>query len=356
MEKAQTKFLCIGLMSGTSLDGLDIAVCNIFVYADHFSFEIIDATTVEYNDEWKQKLSSAHQLNGLELSLLHVELGKVHGQWVNDFSVKNDYAVQFIASHGHTVFHQPENGMTLQIGSAPHIVAACKTPVVADFRTTDVALGGQGAPLVPIGDKLLFAQYEYCLNLGGIANISFDDASGKRIAFDICVCNMALNHLAEKLGQPYDKGGLLARGGKINNDLLTVLNAISFFHQSPPKSLGKEFFESELLPAIEKFQASNEDILATLVEHIAIQLSNVIENDEKKKLFITGGGAFNDFLIERLKAHTKIQVIIPNERTIQFKEALIFAFLGTLRWMERVNSLASVTGATRDSIGGAIYL
>ncbi|MFN0031958.1 MAG: anhydro-N-acetylmuramic acid kinase [Flavobacteriales bacterium] len=347
---------CIGLMSGTSLDGLDIALCNMGVYADHYSFEIMDATTVVYSDDWKQKLSSAHQLSGLELSVLHVELGKLHGQWVNDFCVRSDYAVQFIASHGHTVFHQPEKGMTLQIGSAPHIAAACKTPVVADFRTTDVALGGQGAPLVPIGDKLLFAQYNYCLNLGGIANISFDDAAGKRIAFDICVCNMVMNHFAEKLGQPYDKAGMLSQSGKIQSDLLAGLNAISFFHQSPPKSLGKEFFERELLPAIEKFTASHVDILATLVEHIAIQLSNGMESDEKKKVFITGGGAFNDFLMERLKAHSKIQLIIPDERTVQFKEALIFAFLGTLRWMERVNSLASVTGASRDSIGGAIYL
>jgi anhydro-N-acetylmuramic acid kinase len=356
----RTVYPCIGLMSGTSLDGLDIALCSIVENDGKYSFEIKDATTIAYSEEWKLKLAHAHKMSALELALLHVELGQLHGTWVKHFCTTHDYFVEFIASHGHTIFHQPEKSLTVQIGSAPHIAAITGTPVVADFRTGDVARGGQGAPLVPIGDRLFFGHYDYCLNLGGIANISYDqkqnDGTLHRIAFDVCVCNMALNFYAEQLGKTYDKDGALARSGSVNKQLLKALNALSFFAQPAPKSLGKEFFEAEFLPLLNAVEVSVEDKLATLVEHMAEQLSAVLQNDKHKKLLVTGGGAFNQFLIERLRAHTKVEVIIPDELTVQFKEALIFALLGLLRWTGHVNCLASVTGAHANSIGGVVYL
>jgi anhydro-N-acetylmuramic acid kinase len=356
----RTVYPCIGLMSGTSLDGLDIAVCNIVENDGKYSFEIKDATTIAYSDEWKNKLATAHKMSALELALLHVELGRLHGSWVKHYCTTNDYFVEFIASHGHTIFHQPDKSLTLQIGSAPHIAAVTGTPVVADFRTGDVARGGQGAPLVPIGDRLFFGEYDYCLNLGGIANISFEqtlsDDTHKRIAYDVCVCNMALNFYAEQLGKAYDKDGAIARSGVVNQALLQALNSLPFFTQAAPKSLGKEFFDSEFLPLMQASETTVEDKLATLVEHMAMQLSAVLQNDKRKKILVTGGGAFNQFLLERLQAHTEVEVVIPDERTVQFKEALIFALLGLLRWTGHVNCLASVTGTKRDSIGGAIYL
>ncbi|MFM7729173.1 MAG: anhydro-N-acetylmuramic acid kinase, partial [Flavobacteriales bacterium] len=245
MSGAQT-FRAIGLMSGTSLDGLDVVYCS-FVRNQRWHFEIHAAQTISYGDEWRERLRNAHLLGGLELTNLHVELGKLHGEWVNLFMLQHNAKPDFIASHGHTVFHQPQKGITLQIGSAPHIAAATGVDVVSDFRTIDVALGGQGAPLVPVGDIFLFGEYPLCLNLGGIANVSVKK-SLQIEAFDISLCNIALNHFAEKLGVAYDAGGSLARSGTVNEQLLCALNALDFFHQPSPKSLGKEFWIQFFLP------------------------------------------------------------------------------------------------------------
>jgi anhydro-N-acetylmuramic acid kinase len=257
-----------------------------------------------------------------------------------------------IASHGHTIFHQPEKGFTFQLGNGASIAAETGIPTVADFRTGDVALGGQGAPLVPVGDKLLFSDYESCLNLGGFANISFDQ-HGKRIAFDICPVNFILNDLAQKSGWPYDTGGELGRSGNMNRELLEQLNQLAFYRQSPPKSLGREWMNHYFMPLMAADEIPLNDQLRTAYEHIAIQISNA--SPVHGKMLVTGGGAFNTFLIERLKHHLKCEIVIPHAEIIQFKEALVFAFLGLLRFMGEINCYASVTGARRDSSAGVTY-
>jgi len=346
-------YRAIGLMSGTSLDGLDIAWCT-FKRDNRWHFELHEATTISYDELWRDRLRTAHTLSGMELAQLHVDLGKLHGAWVKEFMGEHSVHVDFIASHGHTIFHQPHLGTTLQIGSAPHIAAATGVDVIADFRTTDVAHGGQGAPLVPIGDLWLFGNYPMCLNLGGIANVSVKESLHME-AFDIGLCNMALNHFAEKLGIAYDRDGALSRMGSVNESLLEQLNSLDFFKQLAPKSLGKEFWVNEFLPVIDRAVVTMHDALRTITEHIAIQIAEALRKREQGEILVTGGGAHNGFLMERIAAHTQHRVVVPEKKIVEFKEALIFAFLGALRMAGEPNALASVTGAKRDSVGGAIY-
>jgi anhydro-N-acetylmuramic acid kinase len=346
-------YRAIGLMSGTSLDGLDIAYCS-FKRDDHWHFELHEATTISYDEHWRERLRDAHALSGMELTRLHVDLGVLHGAWVKEFMQSRSIEVDFIASHGHTVFHQPQLGLTIQIGSAAHIVSATSVDVIADFRTTDVALGGQGAPLVPIGDLWLFGNYPMCLNLGGIANVSVKE-SLQMEAFDIGLCNMAINYYAEKLGVSYDHDGKLSREGTLNEVLLLQLNSLAFFNLSAPKSLGKEFWVNEFLPIVERSGVNVHDSLRTITEHIAIQIAAALCHREQGEILVTGGGAHNGFLMERIAAHTHHRVVVPEKKIVDFKEALIFAFLGALRMAGESNALASVTGARRDSVGGAIY-
>ncbi len=343
----------IGLMSGTSLDGLDVAACTLVESSGQWSYQWQGATTYAYSEEWKQKLQVVHTLSALELARCNADLGKLHGQWICDFIATHQPRVEFIASHGHTVFHQPDQGFTTQIGCPAQIAATTGLPVVADFRSLDVALGGQGAPLVPIGDRYLFTAFESCLNLGGVANLSIKSNQGYR-AFDIAICNMALNFLSEKKGMPYDRDGHIAAVGSIDPLLLHDLNAIPFFQLDGPKSLGKEFFEHYYLPLIDTEKCTIEDRMRTVVEHIAMQIARVIPS--AGNMLVTGGGALNLFLISRIQELSSIQLTVPDIQTIQFKEALIFALLGVLRWRGEVNSLAQVTGAKCDSVGGAIYL
>ena len=346
-------YRAIGLMSGTSLDGLDIAHCT-FRRDDRWHFELHAATTISYDDTWRNRLRLAHTLSGLELAQLHVDLGMLHGAWVGEFMRGHQLSADFIASHGHTIFHQPQLGMTHQIGSAPHIAAATGVDVIADFRTTDVAYGGQGAPLVPIGDWWLFGNYPMCLNLGGIANVSVKE-SLQIEAFDIGLCNMALNHYAEKLGVSFDRDGTLSRAGGLNGALLEQLNNLDFFKQPAPKSLGKEFWVNEFLPIVERSGSDAHDVLRTITEHVAMQIGTTVSNREQGEILVTGGGAHNGFLMDRIAAHTHHRVVVPDRKIVDFKEAMIFAFLGALRLAGEPNALASVTGANRDSVGGAIY-
>lgn len=346
------KYSVIGLMSGTSLDGLDIADCEFILKSGKWSASIKNARTIPYTKEWKERLANASKLSPSKLSLLNEEYGSFIGSTVNTFIKKNKCKVLFIASHGHTIFHQPEKKYTLQIGDGQAILNETKLPVVCDFRSGDVALGGQGAPLVPIGDELLFKKYDACLNLGGFANISYSQ-KGKRIAFDICPVNIVMNELSEKLNRPYDDKGRIAKSGKVNAALLKQLNALPFYNQKPPRSLGREWVEKTIQPLLSRSEISTPAKMRTMVEHIAHQISKTLTR--KKTVLITGGGAFNTFLIERLAQNSKTKIILPDKKTIMFKEALIFAFLGVLRWRGEVNILRSVTGASRDSSGGTIY-
>ena len=359
-NKKSGVYRVVGLMSGTSLDGLDIAFCEFSQNkGSKWQYKILKAETIKYQKAFTEKLATAENKNGEELALLDVELGRYFGKQVNIFIKKNNLsAIDLVSSHGHTIFHRPEKSLTLQIGSGAHIAAATKLAVVCDFRRKDVAMGGQGAPLVPIGDKLLFGNYDFCINLGGIANVSYT-IKGNRIAFDICPVNMVLNQLANRVGLKYDKGGKIASSGKINSALLVELNQLSFYKKKHPKSLGKEWVTEKFFPILNKFNGLKiSDIMATIVEHIAIQIGNSLKKSSVKgnKVIFTGGGVFNTYLMERIKFHcTDYDLEIPSTEIINFKEALIFAFLGVLRWKKKVNCLKSVTGACEDNVGGCVY-
>jgi anhydro-N-acetylmuramic acid kinase len=342
----------IGLMSGTSLDGIDLVYVK-FDETDAKNFKIIYAETVSYVDDWKEKLQNGIHFSEKELDDLNVDYGSLLGEVINNFIKKFKIeTIDFIASHGHTILHQPENGITLQIGDGQIIANSTKQKVVCDFRTQDVKLGGQGAPLVPIGDELLFSEYDYCLNLGGFSNVSFKK-EGSRIAFDICPVNIVLNFYANKIGLEFDASGNVAAKGAINQALLEKLNSLEFYKKEPPKSLGLEWVQTVVLPLIDALETDVSSILRTFVEHVAIQISSVIH--QNNSVLITGGGVFNLFLIERVEVHSNIKIILASEKIINFKEALIFAFLGLLRVDNQVNCLSSVTGAKQNHSSGEIF-
>ncbi len=344
--------IAIGLMSGSSLDGLDMALVRFNEESDKYRFQILEAETLPYPESWKTQLSEAFHKQPEELVQLDKDYGKYLGEQVFAFVKKHNAKPDFVASHGHTIFHRPEEHYTLQIGNGQELAKASSFAVINDFRSEDVSKGGQGAPLVPIGDKLLFSDYEMCLNIGGIANISYDE-NDKRIAYDLCIANQALNYLANLNGLDYDKDGDLARSGEVDHGLLKKLNNLPFFLQDPPKSLGREFFETYQKDLLKNL--SIPDMLSTFVEHIALQIALPISLLPKGRILCTGGGARNKYLIERLQARTKHEVVVPEKQTIDYKEALVFAFLGLLRMEGKTNVLASVTGAESDSCSGKIW-
>jgi anhydro-N-acetylmuramic acid kinase len=352
-----TSYSIVGLMSGTSLDGLDIALCEFELEQDRWRYRITEAETVSYPEDLSRLLRTVDLSGAEQLVASHVRYGRWLGGQVRDFLRERGRSADFIASHGHTIFHQPANGFTFQLGDGAALSVAAGLPVVCDFRMQDVARGGQGAPLVPVGDRLLFGEYSHCLNLGGIANISYD-REGRRVAGDLCGCNLLLNPVAERKGLAFDRDGALARAGRVHPLLLTELNALTYYRRPLPKSLGREDLERDLEPIIQKYALSEEDLLATLSEHIAqmigegVRQSGVVSGN---RLLLTGGGARNRRLVELIREKSGIAVELPEERIIDFKEALIFAFLGLLRWRGEVNVLASVTGADGDHSAGAVY-
>lgn len=345
-------------MSGTSLDGLDLAFCRFSRGSEgKWNYEIVAAETIPWEESWQQTIHDAYYLQGPKLIEFHFRLGHELGRRASAFMHKHGIVPDFIASHGQTIYHNPAAGYTFQAGSGAALAAHTGLPVVCDFRSVDVALGGQGAPLVPIGDKLLFGEYGACLNLGGFANISHDDTLGHRIAYDLCPANMALNHLATLAGQPFDEDGKLASGGKVNEELLHRLQNIAYFHEAPPKSLGREWFERIFLPELHRHEISPQDGLRTVVELIAWNVAKAVEPipDLKAGLLVTGGGARNQFLVKTLKEKLNAPLTIPDPWLVDFKEALIFAFLGVLFLEGETNCLKEVTGARRSSIGGCLY-
>lgn len=361
-------YRAIGLMSGSSLDGLDIAFVHLHETAGKWSYEIIKADCYPYSDEWAQKLSGAVNLNARDYLLLHTAYGAHIGELVNKFIAGNQlqYQVQLIASHGHTTFHLPAQKMTGQLGDGAAIAAATGINTVTDLRAMDLALGGQGAPIVPIGEKMLLGDYHFFLNIGGIANISLNDP-GNYVAFDICPANRVLNMLASKLGRAYDEGGQIAASGDMDFDLFHKLNALDYYVQAYPKSLANDFGTDVVYPIIQKNGGLTENALRTYVEHICIQIRDAVEMllqklnsaDTSFRLLATGGGALNNFMIERLQdvlQPLNVSVIVPDENLVQYKEALVMALIGVLRWREENNVLASVTGASRNSIGGAVWV
>ncbi|GGZ18909.1 anhydro-N-acetylmuramic acid kinase [Echinicola pacifica] len=352
------KHKIIGLMSGTSGDGLDIAYCE-FEKPDQWHYHIGPAETVEFPDDLGHQLANAHLLESTKLIALDHAFGKWMGQQVREFCDKHQLKPDAVSSHGHTVFHQPSQGFTLQIGSGWDLAIASQLPTIADLRSKDLALGGQGAPLAPVGDHFLFSAYDFCLNLGGISNISMIEKK-QRVAYDVCPFNLLLNQEAQKLGHAYDAGGHLAKQGEIQPELLAQLNGLSFYKKNHAKSLGREDMEEVFMPLLQQANAQEADILRTLVEHYAIQIAQVITQSSPRtraKVLLTGGGTYNQFFVERLSQHLgdAAEVVIPSQKTINFKEALIFAFLGLLHLQGLPNSFASVTGASANSVGGIRY-
>ncbi len=350
----------IGLMSGTSLDGLDLAYCHFWKAEGTWQFKIMNSNSLSYTPEMRAKLKDAVFLPADALLQFHAAYGTWLGEQVKSFIDNDGLDVDFISSHGHTTHHRPEKGFTFQIGSGQHIANVSQKTVVCDFRTNDVSLGGQGAPLVPIGDKMLFGSYNFCLNLGGISNVSFEK-NEKRIAYDIGLANMILNYMSRKNGLEYDNGGKFAKTGKINSGLLQQLNQLAFYTLPFPKSIGYEWFVAEVMPLVDRTPDSLENLLCTAIHHICEQISAQIKPHaltSPSTVLITGGGALNDFLIEVLqeKLGPGIQCVIPVKQLIDFKEALIFALMAVLRVEGQTNVLCSVTGALRDSSSGVIYL
>ncbi|RNI26810.1 anhydro-N-acetylmuramic acid kinase [Rufibacter latericius] len=349
----------IGIMSGTSLDGVDLAYCRFTYNDDNWIYKILNTETVPYSNIWEQRLVGLTEVTAAEIISTDRAYGHYLGELVSAFVDRHQLQVDFVASHGHTVFHQPQQHLTFQVGSGAYLAAAASLPVICDFRTLDIALGGQGAPLVPIGDRLLFSEYDFCLNLGGISNIS-QEGEDRRVAFDISCCNMLLNPLAEQLGQPYDRNGDFARSGQFHQALFDQLNEPAYFTAPFPKSIGKEWADVHSLKTLQAFNASVQDKLHTACHHMAFQIAQSVQRytpQNQGKLLLTGGGAFNSFLVEQIRQYLgpNFEVVVPKPELVNFKEALIFAFLGVLRWRQEPNCLRSVTGAHHDNCGGAIY-
>ena len=353
----------IGVMSGSSLDGIDIVFTELQEMAGNWQYEILHAACLPYDKSWFQKLQQAVNLPAKEYLLLHTDYGRFIGEKINDFisEKKLQHQVNLICCHGHTTFHLPGKKMTHQLGEGAAIAAETKLPVVSDLRSMDIAFGGQGAPIVPMGEKLLFNQYNYFLNIGGIANISIHKLN-EVIAFDVCAANRVLNMLAETMGHAYDDKGMISSRGRRNENLLGELNSLEYYRLHYPKSLANSFSIDIVYPLLKSFDINIEDILHTYTEHICVQIKNALQefkNNNIQHLFITGGGAFNKFLIERLQENLQeinFEIVIPADEVIKYKEALIMALLGALRWREQYTVLSSVTGASRNSIGGALWL
>ena len=354
----KVKFRVLGLMSGTSLDGVDLALCLFIKNGKTWSFRVEQSHTITYSRKWAADLATAHLLNGRDLMSLHARYGKWLGQVCSDF-LRNGVKKKpdFISSHGHTIFHQPGSGFTFQLGDGSALSASSGLPVICDFRNLDVQLGGQGAPLVPIGDRLLFHEYDACVNLGGIANISFEKKK-QRLAWDICFVNMALNLLASRASKKFDEGGLMARAGKIDQRLLEDLRGLSKKIKGNKPSLAREHFEKFVQPMIDDSRFGNRlsDHLSTFTEYAAISVAEAVCVAKAKKVLLTGGGAHNGFLVERIRFHagSTVNIECGSKQIIDFKEAIIFAFLGVLKRQGIINCLRSVTGATCDSSGGVM--
>ncbi|WP_081211783.1 anhydro-N-acetylmuramic acid kinase [Salegentibacter sediminis] len=352
MKKANYKIL--GVMSGTSLDGIDLVYVN-FDYKNEWSYKILKAETSPYPLNWQETLAAAINFSEERLEDLNLKYTQYLAEVISLFIEKHHITdLDAICSHGHTIKHEPENQYTLQIGNLEKLAYLTGQKVVCDFRVQDVKLGGQGAPLVPIGDRLLFSEYKYCLNLGGFANISTEE-KGDRIAYDICAVNTVLNHYAKKLGKEFDEGGKLASAGELNEKLLKELNQLPFYAQKPPKSLGMEWVSEELFPVLEKYEEDIPAIIHTYSVHIAQQIARVLDRDENSNVLVTGGGAFNSFIIKELKDNSPCHFTIPSKEIIDYKEALIFGLLGVLKIRGEINTLKSVTGAEKDHSAGVIF-
>ena len=352
---ATTYYTVAGMMSGTSLDGIDLILCRFHYREKRWHYRVLKAVTMDYSAEWKKKLVDAAGMQAEEILLLHNAYGRYIGDVVKHSMKKWGMQASLVASHGHTIFHQPDKQFTFQLGSGAAIASQCGIMTVSDFRSTDVAFGGQGAPLVPVGDEFLFGNYAFCLNLGGFSNISHQH-NGLRIACDLSPANIVLNNLAGRAGKEFDRNGTIGRRGSAHAALVDKLNALDFYALPAPKSLGREWVETVFMPVLNRFDIPLADLMRSVYEHVAFQISRYMNSFGKGEVLVTGGGAFNSLLVELIRQKTGSVLVIPGEKLVKFKEALIFAFLGLLRYRGEINCLASVTGARKDSMCGTIHL
>ena len=344
----------IGVMSGTSLDGLDIVYVK-FTQNESWSFKIINSKTYKYEDSIADILNDISKKSLEEIKEIDVvytkKLAKIINGFIDEFSINK---IDFVSSHGHTAIHDPSNLITYQMGNLSTLSSEINQKVICDFRVQDVKLGGEGAPLVPVGEKYLFHEYDSFINLGGFANIS-NHKGESLIAYDICPVNIVLNNLSKKIGKDFDDKGSIASSGKLIINLYEELEKLEYYQSSPPKSLGIEWVDEYIFPLINKyFDYPTEDLLNTLSNHIANQISNNLKNLDK--VLVSGGGAYNDYLIHLIRSKTDSEIVIPSKNIIEFKEALIFAFLGVLRLLNINNCYSSVTGASKDHCSGKIFL
>lgn len=354
-----TIYKVVGIMSGTSMDGIDLAHCTIEENNNSWKYTINAATTIEYDEKWRLRLSKLRSQSAYNFVRTDRYYGEYIGLLVNDFLKENDLSADLIASHGHTIFHQPENNLTTQIGDGNAISAVTGIPSVTNFRAIDVVLGGQGAPLVGIGDSLLFGEYDMCLNIGGFANISAN-VQGQKVAYDICPANILLNRIAREFDMEFDEDGKIAEKGKIDYDLLADLNNIEYYQQPYPKSLGREWINQNFWNIVRECKIEKEDKMKTLVDHIAGQIGQNIDqlagdDSSKVRVLATGGGVLNPVLVDYIKSSTDAEIVVPDAQLINYKEALVFALMGVLRIQNKPNVLASFTGADRDSVSGSLH-
>ena len=352
-EKTISNYM-IGCMSGTSLDGIDLVYVKL-TKREAWTFQILASATIDYSENWKKKLNESINLTPAALQKLNIEYTDFLGGVIGDFIIKQKIEVlDAVASHGHTVFHQPEKGLTLQIGNMSHLADRVGYPVICDFRTQDVALGGQGAPLVPMGDQMLFNNYQACVNLGGFSNICILQ-NQTVLAYDICAVNTVLNFLAQRLDRPYDEGGKIAASGKIIAALFEQLDNLDFYSKKPPKSLGIEWVHKTVLRILEDYSDElTQDLLHTYTLHIAQEISKCLPLEGA--ILFTGGGTYNTFLVQAIQNRSNAKIEVPNSDLVDFKEALIFAFLGLLKLQGSINCLADVTGARMDHATGKIFM
>jgi len=343
-------------MSGTSLDGLDLCLTRFWSKKKQWKYEIVEAATLQYSDSWLERLIQAPDSTAEELHLSDREFGHYLGALSKQFLQSHREEADLIASHGHTIFHQPEQKMSVQIGHGAFIAASSGIDVVSDFRANDTAYGGEGAPLVPLAEKWLFKSHKSFLNVGGIANLSVHADDGQVLGFDVCPANQVLNWISRRFfDKEYDDYGKLAAKGKLIPELLKSLNQLDFYDKAPPRSLGREFVEMKILPLLENY-SDGKNLLHTYTQHMVYQIATCIaEFRAEPPVFLSGGGVHNHFFIESLK-ETGVKVFLADDKLIDFKEALCFSLLGLLRMHALPNSLASVSGASKDSVGGSHFL
>jgi anhydro-N-acetylmuramic acid kinase len=354
-----TEYKVVGVMSGTSMDGIDLIHCTLKQVNEQWSYKINATTTKEYDEKWRLRLSKLRSQTAYNFVRTDRYYGEYIGLLINEFLNSNQLQADLISSHGHTIFHQPENNLTTQIGDGNAISAITGLPCVTNFRAMDVVLQGQGAPLVGIGDKLLFGKYDMCLNLGGFANISAT-VDGKNVAYDICPANILLNRIAREFDMEFDEDGKIAEQGKIDYDLSGDLNQVAYYKQPYPKSLGREWINTSFWGIVRESKIDKKDKMKTLVDHIAGQIGQNIDDladgdSSKTRVLTTGGGALNPVLIDFIKSNTDAEIVVPDAELINYKEALVFALMGVLRVQNKPNVLASFTGAKADSISGSLH-